>query len=118
VILTDENIFRGLIEALRKNGYEVFSVFESCRGISDIAVSKLSLQPPRIIITEDKDFGNLIFEQKLAITGVIFLRFLNTERDLVISEVLNFLSTQTFETLKGNFVTITPNKVRIKKYRI
>jgi hypothetical protein len=45
---------------------------------------------------------------------VIFLRFGNDERDVIIKEVLNFLSTQTLDTLKGNFATITPNKVRVK----
>jgi predicted nuclease of predicted toxin-antitoxin system len=115
MILADENIFRELIEALRQNGYEVFSIFEKHRGISDISISKLSLEPPLIILTEDKDFGNLIFEQRIEVTGVIFLRFLNTERDLIVSEVLNFLSTQTLDSLKGYFVTITPNNVRVKK---
>ncbi|CAN5570840.1 hypothetical protein BH11BAC5_BH11BAC5_42420 [soil metagenome] len=115
MILADENIFRGLITALRDNGYDVFSIFEESRGVSDIAISQLSLQPERIILTEDKDFGNIIFEKKMPATGVIFLRFQNDERFPIINEVLNFLSTQTLETLRGNFITITPNKVRIKK---
>jgi predicted nuclease of predicted toxin-antitoxin system len=114
MILADENIFRGLIIALRDNGYQVFSIFEELRGISDISISKFSLNPPRIILTEDKDFGNLVFEQRVHVTGVIFLRFGNDERDVIIKEVLNFLSTQTLDTLKGNFATITPNKVRVK----
>ena len=115
MILADENVFRGLILALRQKGYDVFSIFEERRGISDIAISKLSLEPPLIILTEDKDFGNLIFEQRIEVTGVIFLRFLNTERDLIVSEVLNFLSTQTLDSLKGHFITITPKNVRVKK---
>ncbi len=115
MILADENIFRALIQTLRQNGYEVFSIFEEHRGISDIFIAQLSLRPPRIILTEDKDFGNLIFEHGVEVTGVIFLRFLNTERNLIISEVLNFLKTQTLESLSGNFITITPNNIRVKK---
>jgi hypothetical protein len=45
MILADENIFRGLIIALRDNGYQVFSIFEELRGISDISISKFSLIP-------------------------------------------------------------------------
>lgn len=115
MILADENIFRALIIALRDYGHGVFSVFEECRGISDVSISQLSLNPERIILTEDKDFGNLVFEKKIQATGVIFLRFLQDERTVIINEVLNFLSTQSLETLKGNFITITPHKVRIKK---
>jgi len=64
------------------------------RRTSDFDISKLSIELPGIILTEDKDFGNLIFEQKVQVTGVIFLRFLNSERNLIIAEVLNFLSNQ------------------------
>ncbi len=115
MIIADENIFRGLIQALRDNGYTVCSIFEEYRGIEDISIAKLSLQPPRIILTEDKDFGNLVFEHHIEVTGVIFLRFLNTERNLIIAEVLTFLATQNSDSLKGYFFTITPEKVRAKK---
>jgi len=100
---------------LRENGYKVFSVFELYRGTSDFSISKLSVELPGIILNEDEDFGNLIFEQHIEVTGVIFLRFLNSERNLIIAEVLNFLSSQNFDSLKGSFITITPNKVRVRK---
>ena len=64
MIIADENIFRALITSLRNNGYEVFSIFEELRGLSDISISKLSLNPPRIILTEDKDFGSLFLNKE------------------------------------------------------
>jgi predicted nuclease of predicted toxin-antitoxin system len=74
MILPDENIFDIIIEALQKEGYEVLSIKNTSllRGISDIDIASFSLQPPRIIITEDTDFGNLIFERRIQVTGVIF----------------------------------------------
>jgi predicted nuclease of predicted toxin-antitoxin system len=113
MIIADENIFRGLIVALRNEGYEVLSIFESYRGMNDPSIALLSIEPPRIILTEDKDFGNLVFEQKAEVVGVVFLRFLDRERSQIISKLLTFLQNENLATLSGKFVTITPNKIRI-----
>jgi len=57
VILADENIDYPLIEAIRGIGIEVYSIFELNRGMMDETVIEFSRAPPRIILTEDKDFG-------------------------------------------------------------
>jgi predicted nuclease of predicted toxin-antitoxin system len=113
MIIAGENIFRALIIALREEGYEVTSIFESFRGMDDPSIAAFSLNPPRIVITEDKDFGKLVFEEKKEVTGIIFLRFLLTERSLIINKLLSFLKNENLSSLKGKFVTITPNKVRV-----
>jgi predicted nuclease of predicted toxin-antitoxin system len=113
MIVADENIFRGLIAALRKEGFDVISIFESYRGMSDVDIAAFSLNPPRIIITEDKDFGKLIFENNVMVVGIIFLRFLDTERDGIIEKVISLLQNENLESLKGKYITITPNKIRV-----
>ena len=113
MIVADENIFRGLIAALRLKGYEVLSIFESFRGMADPEIAAFSLNPPRIILTEDKDFGTLVFENKAKVTGIIFLRFLNKERPYILDKVLSFLENENLESLTGKFITITPDKIRI-----
>jgi predicted nuclease of predicted toxin-antitoxin system len=115
MIVADENIFKGLIVALRNEGFEVISIFESHRGMSDTDIAAFSLQPPRIIITEDKDFGKLVFESNITVVGIIFLRFLHTEREGIIEKVISLLQNQSLETLSGKYITITPNKIRINK---
>lgn len=57
MILADENIDHSLIKAIRSAGFEVHSIYESNRGLSDEAIIAFSRNPPRIILTEDKDFG-------------------------------------------------------------
>ena len=57
MILADENIDHRVIAALRAAGYSVAAVYESHRSVSDEAIIQLSRNPPRIILTEDKDFG-------------------------------------------------------------
>ncbi|MFN0082349.1 MAG: DUF5615 family PIN-like protein [Ferruginibacter sp.] len=113
MIIADENIFRGLIAALRLESFEVLSIFESFRGMADADIAAFSINPPRIILTEDKDFGTLVFEKKTSVTGIIFLRFLNKERPLIIEKVVSFLANENLESLTGKFITITPDKIRI-----
>jgi predicted nuclease of predicted toxin-antitoxin system len=113
MIIADENIFRGLIKSLRTEGYDVISIFEFYRGMDDPSIAAFSLNPPRIVITEDKDFGKLVFEDKADVTGIIFLRFLNTEKSLIINKLLSFLENENLQSLTGKFVTLTPNKIRI-----
>lgn len=115
MIIADENIFDIIIAALQKEGYEVLSIKNtSLRGISDIDIASFSLLPPRIIITEDTDFGEIVFLQKRKLTGVILLRYKNFERPLIIDLLIEFLKDETLETLTNKFVTITSEKIRIK----
>lgn len=46
-----------LVKAFRFEGFEVISIAEDYTSIQDIAVASLSIDPPAVIITEDKDFG-------------------------------------------------------------
>ena len=57
MIIADENIDEVLIKFLRSKEIEVYSIKESDRGISDASIIEFSKDPPRIILTEDKDFG-------------------------------------------------------------
>ena len=58
--VADENFPRPALEALRDAGWEVFSVAEECPGISDEEVAALCSETQRILLTFDKDFGELI----------------------------------------------------------
>ena len=61
MIIADENIPLPIIETLVKTKIEMISIFDNYRGISDLEIIKLAQNPPKIILTEDKDFGDLVF---------------------------------------------------------
>ena len=46
---------------LYKNNIEIISIFQNHRGISDVDIIRMAQNPAKIILTEDKDFGDLIF---------------------------------------------------------
>jgi hypothetical protein len=73
--LADENFPRPAIRALRKAGWDVFSIAEECPGIPDEDVAALCAGQQRILLTFDKDFGELVFHRGLpAGSGVVLFR--------------------------------------------
>ena len=75
MILADENISSEIINALRSSGVEVFSIKENQSGVSDDEVINLSKKPPRVILTEDKDFGEWVYAHGEGKISVILLRY-------------------------------------------
>ena len=113
MILADENIPSNIIDALRVKDIEVYSVYENTRGISDREIIELSKNPPRIILTEDKDFGEWVFAHGIKSISVIFLRYRYAEQSLI-KDILVDLIDQKMEELFGMFITITKTKIRYR----
>lgn len=113
MIIADENIPLPIIEMLRENAIETVSIFDEYRGISDVAIIKWAQNPPKIILTEDKDFGDLIFAYKQKQVSVILLRYHYSELEKIKSILLNFLLTHT--VLMHSFIVITSKNIRIRK---
>ncbi len=73
--LANENMPRAAVEAARQAGVDITWVREISPGLSDEAVLALSQAEGRVLLTFDKDFGEMAFEQgKTATPGVILLR--------------------------------------------
>jgi predicted nuclease of predicted toxin-antitoxin system len=113
MILADENIDHSLIATIRELGIEVYSIYEQQRGTLDDSIIELSRNPPSIILTEDKDFGEWVFAHNIKDVSVILLRyhFQDTEQ---IREILVKILSESFDNLVGKFTTITTNKIRIR----
>ncbi len=74
-LLADENVDAAIVQYLRSDGCDVLSAAESLAGESDGVVLELARQQDRILLTNDLDFGELVFRQRLVTTGIILLRF-------------------------------------------
>lgn len=73
--LADENFPRPALEALRRAGWEVFSIAEERPGISDEEVAALCADQQGILLAFDKDFGELVFRRGLSAgSGVVLFR--------------------------------------------
>ena len=72
--LADEGVDRQIVERLRLDGHEVSYLAEMAPGIMDEVVLSESQNPKSVLITADKDFGELVFRQRKASTGVLLIR--------------------------------------------
>ena len=75
--LVDECTGPGVARWLRSQAYEVFSVYEEARSISDDEILEKAFAENWILITNDKDFGEKIYRENRPHHGVIFLRLEN-----------------------------------------
>ncbi len=113
MILADENIDRHFIEALRGNGFDVLSIREEHPGVSDSHVIELARANQRIILTEDKDFGEWVYAHHVKDISVVLLRYAPRDSDHILEVLLDLLRAR-LESLRGSFVIVATNKVRIR----
>ena len=113
MILADENIDHELIAALRAAGFPVTSIYESHRGLKDEEIIQLSRNPPRFILTEDKDFGEWVFAHGIRDVSILFLRYEFKETELLSKNLIQLLRTRLLD-LTGKFTTIAIHKIRIR----
>jgi len=114
--VADENFPQPALAALRQAGWEVFSVAEECPGISDEEVAALCSESQRILLTFDKDFGELVFRRGLpAGSGVVLFRFIAESPEHVADAALALLQSQ--PDIRGTFCVIGRDRIRIRPMR-
>ncbi|NLI76590.1 MAG: DUF5615 family PIN-like protein [Candidatus Riflebacteria bacterium] len=70
----DESVDQPLAEALRSLGYPVRCVVETEPGLVDEEVLNRANAEGLILVTADKDFGELVFRKRMVAAGVILVR--------------------------------------------
>jgi predicted nuclease of predicted toxin-antitoxin system len=113
MIIADENIPLEIIEKLRISNIETYSIFDHKRGISDKEIIEFAQNPPKIIVTEDKDFGDLVFAYNQKKVSVILLRYHYLEMEKITTILIDFIQNHTIE--QHSFIVITPKSIRIRK---
>jgi len=111
--LADECCDAALVDALRSDGYDVLYAVESLRGATDDELLAWSFSERRIFLTEDKDFGELVYRLRRPVYGVVLLRFDIANRALKVPR-LRYLLEQEAERLPGAFVVLEVDKVRVR----
>lgn len=113
MILADENIPFEITKALREQGFEVTSIYETARGISDEQVIEIALKYDYLLLTEDRDFGEWVFAHHAKGLSVLFLRYSFDELHDITHALIYLLKTQTPE--RPFFATITAKKIRVRQ---
>lgn len=113
--LADESCDFGIVRALRSAGYDVLSVAETNPGELDPVVLESALHDGRILLTEDKDFGQLVYAGAGRTGGVILFRIPLRARKWLLDEVAGLVR-KCSSHIPGKFVVVQPGRVRISEY--
>ena len=116
IFLADESVDHRIIAALRDRGFFVVSIIDLQQGWSDEQVLAYCVENDYILITEDKDFGELTNRLKISNKGIILLRLtginlLDKNKLVINTYVENYLE------FKNAFSVLNAKKLRIRKYK-
>jgi predicted nuclease of predicted toxin-antitoxin system len=111
--LANENVSASVIQGLRNRGDDVLSVKESFRGTRDPQVLARAQADNRVLITHDKDFGELAFRAALpAACGIVLLRLSGASPAQDNHRALEALGSAI--VWEGHFAVVTDDRVRTR----
>ncbi len=113
-VLADESCDFAVVRALRRAGHDVTAVVEALPGAPDDEVIRLALSEQRVLITEDKDFGQLVHAAGGSLVGVVFLRFPAVARAELAATVVELFAKHG-AGLPGRFAVVQPGRLRISQ---
>lgn len=111
--VADESVERRMVLALREK-FEVEYIDETMKGATDESVLQNTEIQKRVLITADKDFGELIYHWQQLHSGVVLYRLHGLpieEKILLVSSALEKYGVQ----LLNSFTVIQPSNIRIRK---
>lgn len=112
--LADESCDFIVVRALRGKGYDVLAVSEYMRHSVDSELIEQAHRENRVLLTEDKDFGWLVFVSHSVSAGVILIRFPNNLRSTLGQFMLELVEKYGSE-LKNAFVVVQPGQIRFSR---
>lgn len=113
-VVADECVHDTVVEALRREGHDVTWIREYAPASRDDVVLRTAVEMDAVLVTVDKDFGELIFRRGLASRGVVLIRLAGLETQERAMRVAALLRDHSDE-LTDSFTVITERTVRIRR---
>lgn len=112
-IVADESVDFRIVTALREEGYDVWAVVEEGPGITDNKVLGIALDRNALLLTEDKDFGELVIRLRLPHRGILLIRLGGFQINVKINLVLRSIG-ENLADLPNNFAVLDGRRLRIR----
>lgn len=114
-LLIDQDVYEITARFLIELGHDVLRVREiGMARASDEENLKKAIELNRIFVTRDRDYGNLVFVKRIR-SGVLYLRILPANVNLVHTELERILNLYDEKELKSAFVVVEAGKHRFRK---
>lgn len=90
-------------------------IVTSSPGLSDGAVIELANNENRVIVTFDKDFGELIFRERLEVRGLILLRLTPTSPEHIAERIAHIMAQKI--PIENKIIVVREDSVRVTPLR-
>lgn len=109
----DAHVSVEMVAMIRDSGHDCLDASAIPARMEDVDVLKMAADQQRVVVTSDKDFGELVFLHRIACPGVVLIRIaLADETDRVAR--LRAVWPAVLSRLPGSFVTVTATSVRVR----
>jgi predicted nuclease of predicted toxin-antitoxin system len=112
-IIADLGIAKSMVAFLEAKGMEVLRIVDINPGMSDTDILDLAFQTNAILLTADKDFGDLIFYSQKVHSGVLLLRIEDATSEEFL-KIITFIFENHWEQIPNNFCVFKKGKFRIR----
>ncbi len=113
-LLADENLHPLVVARLREAGHDVEYVRETAPGAKDAEILARPDIGTCLLLTYDRDFGDLIFSRGLPAPGaILYIRLNRTQPEAIASRLLDILRSG---AMTGGITTVTQHGERIKSF--
>ena len=103
MIIIDQNVDQFVINYLNRSGYDILSISKSYPGITEREIIELAKTNKGFVITEDKDFGELIFAHQIKGCSVIFIRHTKSKYQAMLNQLDQILDKYLKSSGSGHF---------------
>jgi len=116
--LLDQDVYAITVRFLTALGHDAIRAAEvGLSTASDEDILREAQSSGRLLVTRDRDFGNLVFVRGLG-PGVLYLRMLPSTQNAVHSELERVLSSYSEEELRKAFVVVEPGGHRFRRLNV
>ena len=111
--VADENFDFAVVRRLREDGHLVLAIAESFSSISDPQVLQIAVDRQAVLLTEDKDFGELVHRLQMPHCAILLVRLFNID-SLEKAKRISTVIENRQEELINNFSVLTNEQLRIR----
>lgn len=111
--VADESVERPISRALEKLGHEVWEICAEASGVSDRRMLELTREKQAILLTADKDFGDLIYIEREIVRGAVLFRLQGLPLHAMVERAVKAIEAH-LDELERSFLVVGQRQVRIR----
>ncbi len=114
--IANDNISKSVIKKLVEKRFDITDIRKFVKSATDEELLEIANKENRVILTHDKDFGNLIRQKNISHKGIIIIKCKSQDTDKIINLINKAISSDLIKDIKNSIILISETHMTI--YRI